>query len=468
MTIKYGDWLGESTLTVGSGNITFGGALLGYASFAPLGDCQIYYTIVDGQNKETGVGNITGREMTRTPVSVMINDQFVGNAAPIPLTGNAQVYGVINSEFFKNVTMNTDPLIANLEQTLDSKYSDDNKPTPADIGADAAGTATTKVTEHEQALNVHQMSSIVGLVSALNGKANTTHSHVMTDITNLAAEFNKKVDKASPVVDASIVMNGAGSNTRGMTLKNGSLIVMDVYRLIDGSFNLIMNTNAGVYQNSFKFLLNGGITQTAAQGNEAGVLARRDYVDNTMMPKSGGTFTGATSSPFTYNFQNAGAQTIGLQWFSGADFNTIVGEFKRVPGNGDFELRTYTNSGTAPVLFRFRLDGAAVNLGGGPWLSYSDIRKKNVFGEFEIGLEAIRKIMPKYFELKSNPGKQFVGVIAQDIETTPLAGDTLTKDSEGYFIYDGNATTYAMINAIKELDAMLQAALAEIAMLKAK
>lgn len=109
MTFKYGNWLGENTSTIGQGPINLGGAVPGFSTFIYLGDGQIYYTIVDGNKKECGIGTITGRVMERTTViATLVDGVYTENAAPLTLTGSAQVFGTINSEFFKSVLLDTE------------------------------------------------------------------------------------------------------------------------------------------------------------------------------------------------------------------------------------------------------------------------------------------------------------------------------------------------------------------------
>jgi hypothetical protein len=104
MTIKFADWAGETTPTLGIGDITLGGSVANFSTFESLGDCEVFYTIIDGVNKETGIGAITGRVLERMIVTgVMIGDQVVPNASPINLSGTAQVYGTINAKYFEEI-----------------------------------------------------------------------------------------------------------------------------------------------------------------------------------------------------------------------------------------------------------------------------------------------------------------------------------------------------------------------------
>ncbi len=113
MTFKYGNWLGENTSTIGQGPINLGGAVPGFSTFIYLGDGQIYYTIVDGNKKECGIGTITGRVMERTTViATLVDGVYTENAAPLTLTGSAQVFGTINSALLNSILFTDATLIA--------------------------------------------------------------------------------------------------------------------------------------------------------------------------------------------------------------------------------------------------------------------------------------------------------------------------------------------------------------------
>jgi hypothetical protein len=136
--------------------------------------------------------------------------------------------------------------------------------------------------------------------------------------------------------------------------------------------------------------------------------------------------------------------------------------------------------------------------GGGPWTDSSDVRIKNVLGDYEAGLDAILALHPVRFTfkgndthepasdtLRANPSKktktstptvpylnsphylaateaqQFIGLIAQAAETVM---PELVSHRDGYI--DGKAVTdlrdidttplvFALINAVKELSAQV-------------
>lgn len=105
MTINAANWVGEYTVTTGTGPIALAGAVRGFARFNVMGDGQVYYVIQDGLVKETGLGTLTGDTLERTTIHATIDANGVYSQTPVPidLSGNAQVYGIVNAEFMKTL-----------------------------------------------------------------------------------------------------------------------------------------------------------------------------------------------------------------------------------------------------------------------------------------------------------------------------------------------------------------------------
>lgn len=105
MATVFSDWIGESTPTTGNGDIILGGSLQGFAPMAAAGLGDIYYTIVDGQNKETGLGHYNGSTgFSRTTViATLVDGIHTPSGAPLDLSGSAQIYGTVNSGTMKDI-----------------------------------------------------------------------------------------------------------------------------------------------------------------------------------------------------------------------------------------------------------------------------------------------------------------------------------------------------------------------------
>ncbi|MBI4946600.1 MAG: tail fiber domain-containing protein [Bacteroidetes bacterium] len=109
------------------------------------------------------------------------------------------------------------------------------------------------------------------------------------------------------------------------------------------------------------------------------------------------------------------------------------------------------------------VNGNASKVGGGSWATFSDKRLKKDIDNFSDGLEILEKINPvkfKYNGLAGYPddGKEYVGIIAQDIQNIApymlsivkkkLKSDDISETD--LLMYDSSAMTYILINAVKE------------------
>lgn len=100
-----GDWVAEITTTVGTGSVALGGAIsAAYTKFSDVGIVDPWYVIIDGDDRETGQGTLTGNTLARTTVhATLVNGVYSDNApAPINLSGAATVHSVLTSTAFAN------------------------------------------------------------------------------------------------------------------------------------------------------------------------------------------------------------------------------------------------------------------------------------------------------------------------------------------------------------------------------
>lgn len=127
----------------------------------------------------------------------------------------------------------------------------------------------------------------------------------------------------------------------------------------------------------------------------------------------------------------------------------------------------YLGIGLVDPTCQLEITGSAKKPGGGDWLATSDRRLKEGIRSFDDGLDALMKIRPVRFRYNGKAGtptdREYVGIIAQEMEEiapyTISSFDHLNEDgtTETYLEYDGNATTYIMINAIQEQQELIQA-----------
>lgn len=145
MTIKTENWLGEYTSTIGTGDITLGGAIDGFAGFSNVGEnVDVYYTVVDALDKETGIGTLTGGKLVRKDIhATLVDGAYVKNGSAINLSGDAQVYGTANAHFLDYVQAVANAEIVNAQAIAELKALQINghaltasfNLTAADVGA---------------------------------------------------------------------------------------------------------------------------------------------------------------------------------------------------------------------------------------------------------------------------------------------------------------------------------------------
>lgn len=129
-------------------------------------------------------------------------------------------------------------------------------------------------------------------------------------------------------------------------------------------------------------------------------------------------------------------------WLQFAGGNVGIGAV-----NPNFQLHLSRNSAGKP--------------GGGMWSNASDARLKKDVKDFEDGLDAILKIRPVWYRYNGKAGlptdEKYVGVIAQEIQKiAPYTIESYKYEKNGkkeqYLGYNGTALTYMLINAIQELN----------------
>ncbi len=121
--------------------------------------------------------------------------------------------------------------------------------------------------------------------------------------------------------------------------------------------------------------------------------------------------------------------------------------------------------------YSLSLGAGARKPGGGEFDGYSDVRLKQISGDFEYGLDEISALQPiRYHYLKNEalglPGdKEFVGLSAQDVQT--VIPEAVSQDANGYLLLNNNPVIFAMLNAIKELKGLNDRLLTRVQQLEA-
>ena len=104
MTIVAANWVGENTSTVGTGPLALSGAISTFCPFSVLPDgSEVYYTLQEGFNRETGIGVVSNGTLTRKVQATLVAGVYTETDIPISLSGNGQVFAVINADFMTRI-----------------------------------------------------------------------------------------------------------------------------------------------------------------------------------------------------------------------------------------------------------------------------------------------------------------------------------------------------------------------------
>ena len=120
--------------------------------------------------------------------------------------------------------------------------------------------------------------------------------------------------------------------------------------------------------------------------------------------------------------------------------------------------------------------GTAYKAGGGAWAAPSDARIKTVEGDYQAGLAQVLRLMPVIYRYKGNDApsgdrsitalaldKSLVGLVAQEVESVfPDMVQQKTGWIDGvqvndFRVLDTSELIFALVNAIKELTARIEA-----------
>jgi len=103
----------------------------------------------------------------------------------------------------------------------------------------------------------------------------------------------------------------------------------------------------------------------------------------------------------------------------------------------------------------------------GNWETSSDIRLKNINGEFVDGLDKITQIKTYNYTFKEDEQKTpHVGIIAQELQK--VFPNSVMKDAKGFLMIRQEEMFYAMMNSIKQLDKMAHGFVAKFSQFETK
>jgi len=255
--------------------------------------------------------------------------------------------------------------------------------------------------------------------------------------------------------NAKLIINTNDSNQRHVTFKQAGTkvgeLLIDETNLFFG--NKIANNSNGIYN----IILRTGQVQLSDITNY------NTYV---------GAFTGVKH---TDGESNTAIGVNALANLTTGGNNTAIGNracYNMSSGSNKTCLGTNSgpaanDSSTTNIVYLGSSSTTGIVSGVSSISVYSDKRLKDVKDEYKKGLEQIREVVPKLFIYKSDKEKNVrLGVIAQELQK--VLPEAVVKNGDGYLIVHQEYIQYALLNAVKQLDKIMQSLITEVKTMVAK
>lgn len=289
----------------------------------------------------------------------------------------------------------------------------------------------------------------------ISGSSNTiTNLSLTTAVTGTLPVANGGTGGTSHTSNNVLLGNGTGAfqtvapgTTGNVLTSNGTTWTSTAPSSGSSGVTSVSGTGSGLgFSLSGTVTTTGDITLTAPSASSLRTSLGMDTNDSFTV----GNITSSTGlSTDTYGFY-LGSSSYGVTLNGGA-VNIGIRS-----GNGMTAYSTYMDFSLADVR----------KPGGGTFNTSSDLRLKNVQGNYSLGLAAIKQLNPIVFTYNDNEKnaklptsmkeKTFVGLGAQDVEQTALSS-MVRNDDDGFKSLDNSELIYALVNAVKELSAEIEA-----------
>ena len=340
--------------------------------------------------------------------------------------------------------------------------------------------------------------------------ANTTATHILfsisntLDVTNGGKSITGKLRVSNGQIEFGLdaVANGANTIAIGNGAKTGTdnSSAYGYSANADGASSLALgsNTTAGgegsvavgvdaVSSVANTTALGYGATSSQTGATSIGYSAIANSTNTSSLGYNAkATASGATSLGYGSETQGSYGVSVGAGAKASGDYGVALGYGSASSSNalalGSSASATFENSvaigpaATTSAANQIVIGNSSYASGGiwlqsasvyvnGAILNTSDIRKKNVIGEYKSGLDDIMKIKTYEYVYKDDLTKtKQVGVIAQELQK--IFPNAVKKDSKGYLSIRKDDMFYAVINAVKQLGTDVKALKEENELLK--
>lgn len=237
MTIVAANWVGENTSTVGTGPLALSGAISTFCPFSVLPDgSEVYYTLQEGFNRETGIGVVSNGTLTRKVQATLVAGVYAETDIPISLSGNGQVFAVINADFMTriynfslDVADSVSAAASSAKSSSDSASLANDYKTQSAQNAESAATSAQSASDSQIAANASKnaaaasaSAAAISQADALASKNASAASQADALASKNAAKTSETNSKASETASAQSATNASNSAAAALASQNAA------------------------------------------------------------------------------------------------------------------------------------------------------------------------------------------------------------------------------------------------------
>ena len=223
MTIVAANWVGENTSTVGTGPLALSGAISTFCPFSVLPDgSEVYYTLQEGFNRETGIGVVSNGTLTRKVQATLVAGVYTETDIPISLSGNGQVFAVINADFMTRIyNFSLDVADSVAAAAASAKSSSDSASLANDYKTQSAQSAGNAAAYAQSASDSKADATASKNAAAASASA-AASSQADALASKNAAKTSETNSKASENASAQYATNASNSAAAALTSQNAA------------------------------------------------------------------------------------------------------------------------------------------------------------------------------------------------------------------------------------------------------
>lgn len=223
MTIVAANWVGENTSTVGTGPLALSGAISTFCPFSVLPDgSEVYYTLQEGFNRETGIGVVSNGTLTRNVQATLVAGVYTETDIPISLVGNGQVFAVINADFMTRIyNFSLDVADSVAAAAASAKSSSDSASLANDYKTQSAQSAENAAASAQSASDSKDDATASKNAAAASANA-AASSQADALVSKNAAKTSETNSKNSETASAQSATNASNSAASALASQNAA------------------------------------------------------------------------------------------------------------------------------------------------------------------------------------------------------------------------------------------------------